>query len=124
MVTNKCTTELQSLNNYTNNTDIPEAHARTKIHNDNKVAIQWADSVTSKSIKHLYLIENIVCECHQSKDVNLEHIPGIINPRDIFTNNMKDNTNFINIIDSMMDDGLTPRLSEVWSQRYLTYHLH
>ena len=41
-------------------------------------------------------------ECHQSKDVDVEHIPGIINPSDIFTKEMKDNTHLINLIDSMM----------------------
>ena len=44
----------------------------------------------------------MVRECHQSKDVEVEHIPGIINPSDIFTKEMKDNTHFRNIRDSMM----------------------
>ena len=46
--------------------------------------------------------ENMVRECHQSKDVDVKHIPGIINPSDIFTNKMKDNTHFINLRYSMM----------------------
>ena len=44
----------------------------------------------------------MVQECHQSKDVDVAHIPGIINPSDIFTKEMKDNTHFRNIIESMM----------------------
>ena len=44
----------------------------------------------------------MVQECHQSKDVYVEHIPSIINPSDIFTKEMKDNTHFINIRYSMM----------------------
>ena len=44
----------------------------------------------------------MVQECHQSKNVEVEHIPGIINPSDIFTKEMKDNTHFRNIRDSMM----------------------
>ena len=32
----------------------------------------------------------------------VEHIPRIINPRDIFTKEMKDNTHFSNLRDSMM----------------------
>ena len=40
--------------------------------------------------------------CHHSKDIDLEHIPGIINPSDMFTKEMKDNTHFRNIKDSMM----------------------
>ena len=44
----------------------------------------------------------MVLECHQSKDVDVNHIPGIINPGDIFTKEMKDNTHFRNLRDSMM----------------------
>ena len=44
----------------------------------------------------------MVRECHQSKDVGVEHIPGIFNPSDIFTKEMKDNTHFRNIRDSMV----------------------
>ena len=102
MATNECTNGLQSLKHRANNIGIPEAYARTKIYNDNKAAVQWAASVTSKGIKHLNLRENIVRKCHQSKDVNVEHVPGIINPSDIFTKEMKDNTHFRNLRDSMM----------------------
>ena len=55
MVTNECTTELQSLNYRSNDIGIPEAYARTKIYHDNKANVQWAASVTSKGIKHLNL---------------------------------------------------------------------
>ena len=44
----------------------------------------------------------MVREFHQSKDVDVEHIPGIINPSNIFTKEMKDNTHFRNLRDSMM----------------------
>ena len=102
MATNECTTELQSLKHRANDIGIPESYTRTKLYNNNKAAVQWAASVTSKGIKHLNLRENVVRECHQSKDVDVEHFPGIINPSDIFTKEMKDNTYFRNIRDSMM----------------------
>ena len=44
----------------------------------------------------------MVRECHQSKDVDVEHIPGIINPNNIFTKGMKDNTHFRNLRNSIM----------------------
>ena len=58
--------------------------------------------MNSKVINHLNLRENMVHKCHQSKDVDKEHIPGIINPSNIFTKDIKDNTQFRNTIDSMM----------------------
>ena len=36
------------------------------------------------------------------KKIEVNHIPGIINPSNIFTKEIKDNTHFINIRDSMM----------------------
>ena len=44
----------------------------------------------------------MVRECHQSKDVDVDHIPGIINPSEKFTKEMKYNTHFRNLRDSMM----------------------
>ena len=44
----------------------------------------------------------MVRECHQSKDVDVDDIPIIINPSDIFTKEMKYNTHFRNLRDSMM----------------------
>ena len=102
MANNECATEIQSLKHRANDIGIPEAYSCTNIYNDNKAAVQWAASVTSKVIKHLNLRENMVRECHQSKDVDVEHFPGIINPSDIFTKEMKNNTHFRNLRDSMM----------------------
>ena len=55
-----------------------------------------------KRYKTLNLQENMVRECCQSKDLDVEHIPGIINPSNIFTKEMKDNTHIIILRDSMM----------------------
>ena len=44
----------------------------------------------------------MVPECHQSEYVDVNHIPGIINPSDIFTKEMKDTMHFRNLQDSMM----------------------
>ena len=41
----------------------------------------------------------MVQEFHQSKDVDVDRIPGIINPSNIFTKEMKDNTHFRNLRD-------------------------
>ena len=102
MATKECATKLQSLKHRAKDIGIPDAYSRTNIYNYNKAAIQWADSVILKVIKHINLQENMVREFHQSKDVDVEHIPGIINPSNIFTKLIKDNTHFRNLRDSMM----------------------
>ena len=84
MSTNKCATELQSIKHRAHDIGIPEAYSRTKIYNGKQADVQWAPPLTSKGIKHLNLREKLVRECHQSKNVDVEHIPGIINPSNIF----------------------------------------
>ena len=54
----------------------------------------------------------MVCECHQSRDIDVEYISGIINTIKMFTKEMKENTNFINLRGSMM----------VWLQAFLKYN--
>ena len=53
MATNECTTELQSLKHRSDYIGIQESYARTKIYNNNKAAVQWAYSVTSKMYQAL-----------------------------------------------------------------------
>ena len=56
----------------------------------------------------------MVWEWHQSKDINAENITDIINYSEIFTTEMKDNTNYWNICDYTM----------VSLQAFLRYHQH
>ena len=72
MATNKCAIELQSIKHRANYIGIPEAYSHIKIYNYNKAAVQWTASVTSKVIKHLNFQENIVRECHQSKNMDVD----------------------------------------------------
>ena len=60
METKEWATEIQQIKHRANDIGIPEAYSHTKIYNDNKAAVQWAASVTSKGIKHLNLRENMV----------------------------------------------------------------
>ena len=41
-------------------------------------------------------------KCHQSKYVDVDHIPGTINPSGILTKEMKDSKHFENLRDSIM----------------------
>ena len=99
---NKCATKLQSEKHCSHGLVMTEAYFHTKIYNGNKACIQWAITVTKKCIKNLNLRENMVCERHQCKDMEVEHISEIINPSDIFTKEMKENTNYHNLRNSMM----------------------
>ena len=74
----------------------------TRVFNDNAACVQWAASCTTKGIKHLNLRENQVREEHQSGAYQVLHIPGQINPSDIFTKEMRDSAHFRRLRDCMM----------------------
>ena len=58
--------------------------------------------MTSKGVKHLNLREIWFRGCHHSKGIDVEPIPRIINPNDIFAKEVKDNTHFRNIRSPMI----------------------
>ena len=84
-----------------------DASTPTPVYNDNQACIQWSSSCTSKNIKHMNLRENYVRESHQDGTVNIRHIPGVINPSDIFTKEMRDSAHFRRLRDCLMSSKST-----------------
>ena len=74
----------------------------TTVFNDNQACVQWSHSTTTKGAKHISLKDNYVRELTLDKYVNIKHIPGVINPADIFTKEMKDGAHFRRLRDCMM----------------------
>ena len=55
-----------------------------------------------KKIRHMELQENSVQEWVQDKVLNVLHVPGRVNPADIFTKEMRDRAHFQRLRDSFM----------------------
>lgn len=102
IATNECVKEVESIKN--RDIDLGTSHTTEPIpiYNDNKACVQWSETSTSKGIKHVNLRENYIREAHQDKEVVIKHIPGIINPSDIFTKEMKDAAHFRRLRDCIM----------------------
>jgi hypothetical protein len=79
-----------------------DAHNTITIYNDNKAAVNWAATFTSKGTKHLNLRENCVREAHHANIVRVTHLPGVINASDLFTKELKDAAHFRRCCDSMI----------------------
>ena len=79
-----------------------DAAEQTPVYNDNKACVQWSASVTTKRVKYLNLHENKIRECQRNKETKVTFIPGIINPSDIFTKEMKDSAHFPRLRDCFM----------------------
>jgi hypothetical protein len=66
----------------------------TPIYNDNRGAVEWSNSFSTKGMRHLNIRENAVREAQQLQEVSISHIPGTYNPADIFTKELKSDCTF------------------------------
>jgi hypothetical protein len=74
----------------------------TIIYNDNKACVQWSKKATTKGLCHIQMRENRVRENIASQFILVCHIDGKINLADIFTNEMKDTSHFVELRDLFM----------------------
>jgi hypothetical protein len=81
---------------------IPDIDSPNLVYNDNAACVQWSYNMTSKADRHIELCENSVREWVQDNTLNVVHVPGKVNPTDIFTNEMRDGVHFRSLRDSFM----------------------
>ena len=82
--------------------NLPDANTPTRLYNDNQGTVDWSKSTTTKGMRHICLKDCTVRDSIQAKEVDLYHIPGAINPSDIFTKEMRDGAHFRVLRDSFM----------------------
>ena len=58
--------------------------------------------MNSKAVCHIELRENLVREWVLDNTLSVKHVPGKVNPADIFTKEMRDGTHFCWLWDSFM----------------------
>ena len=77
-----------------------------------KVCICWSESTTTKSLRHITIRENTLCELVQNEIVSFHHIADLFNITDIFTKKLKDTATFAKIRDAITSPvANTPYLS-------------
>ena len=82
--------------------NLPDADTPTRLYNDNQGTVDWSKNTTTKGMRHIYLKDCAVRDISQAKEVDLDHIPGAVNPSDIFTKEMRDGAHFRMLRDSFM----------------------
>ena len=82
--------------------NLPDADTPTRLYNDNQGTVDWSKSTTTKGMRHICLKDCAVRDSIQAKEVDLYHIPGAVNPSDIFTKEMRDGAHFRMLRDSFM----------------------
>ena len=102
IATNECVKDVDSVKLRAVDLGMLDGASTTTIYNDNAACVQWSASCTTKGVKHLNLRENMIREHHKSGACDIKHIPGQINPSDIFTKEIKDAAHFRRLRDCMM----------------------
>ena len=100
--TNECVKETIAIKLLAEDLQMPDGSECVQVYNDNDACVSWSHSVTNKGTKHMNLRENSVREAHLFKEVNVRHIPGVINPSDIYTKEIKDDAHFRRLRDCQM----------------------
>ena len=74
----------------------------TNIFKDNESCVAWSYNMTSKRIRHISLRENLIREWVQDGIIEILHVPGKVNPADLFTKKIKYGAHFRRLFDSFM----------------------
>jgi hypothetical protein len=74
----------------------------TPIYNDNRGAVEWSNSFSTKGMRHLNIRENAVREAQQLAEVSIAYISGTCNPADIFTKEFKSDCSFLSLRNSLL----------------------
>ena len=93
-----CKGRIDALESHIENLVLEEKRLATLQSNMGKIA----KSITNKCIKHINLRDNKIHEITAAGDATIIHIPGVINPSNIFTKELKDGTHFRHLKDSFM----------------------
>ena len=88
------------------------------LYNDNESCVRWSHNMTTKQIWHMEMRENTMHEWVHDASIQILHVPGWINPADIFTKEMRDRAHNCCLRDSFMCP-----LSDFLQQSLLDVHL-
>jgi len=93
--TDECTKSVQMFRNVLADLNLINLSQPTAIYNDNKGAVNWSNSSSTKGMRHVNIRENAVREAiHVFHEISVSHIPGLCNPSDIFTKEFKSDAIF------------------------------
>ena len=89
----------------------------THLLNDNQGSVNWSHGYGTKKMKHINIREMCVCAACELGDIEISHIPGILNPADLLTKEHRDAGHFCTLCDLI----LVPRIQggcspAVWAQ--------
>ena len=74
--------------------NIDDTTTASPLYYDNESCVKWSHNMITKQIRHIEMRDNAVREWVQDASLKVLHVPGWINPADIFTKEMRDGAHF------------------------------
>jgi hypothetical protein len=85
---------VQQFRNLLDELDLLDSSTSIPIFNDNKGAVDWSHTCSTKGLRHLNIRENCVHESILLNEVSVNHIAGASNPADLFSKEFKSDALF------------------------------
>jgi len=106
MATNMCTKSVLWFRHVLGDLNLLDISSPTMIYNDNRGAVDWSKTTSTRGLRHVNIRENVVRESiHTFGEITVEHIAGPANPSDIFTKEFKADQTFRDIRDLLLHPG-------------------
>jgi len=90
----ECVKSVQQFHYLLDELGLLDSTSSTPIFNDNRGAIDWSHTSSTKGLRHLNIRENCVRESIQLNEVSVNHIAGTSNPADLFSKEFKSDALF------------------------------
>ena len=101
--TNMCTKSVLWFRHILSDLGLLSSSHPTPIYNDNRGAVDWAKTTSTRGLRHVNIQENVVRESiHTFHEVTVSHIAGPCNPADIFTKEFKSDQTFRTVRDVLL----------------------
>jgi hypothetical protein len=92
--TDECVKNAQMFRHVLDDLHLLDSSLPTNVYNDNRGAVDWSKSFSTKGMRHVNIRENAIREARLLNEISIHHIPGSSNPADIFTKEFKSDPTF------------------------------
>jgi hypothetical protein len=92
--TNECVKSVQQFRHLLDELGLLNSSSSTPIFYDNRGAVDWSKTCSTKGLRHLNIRENCVRESILFNEVSVNHIAGATNPTDFFSKELKSDVLF------------------------------
>jgi hypothetical protein len=92
--TDECVKNVQMFRHILSDLSLLDTSSPIPVYNDNRGAVDWSNSFSTKGMRHVNIRENAIREARILNEISIHHIPGSSNPSDLFTKEFKSDTLF------------------------------